>query len=225
LRLIGKLAALRVVGLLLALYAMGIDWLTSWHDMGFVGRGLLDEPAHLATALVLLGAIIRVRGRMPDPRFCWAMLICSVAIDIDHIPEALGSWALTEGTPRPYTHALWIVLVFAAAYLVARLRSRPAAALIFGGAAVGLAAHFLRDIATAPMAFWLPVSEESVQVSYWWYVLALAVLIVLPPVPARLRSGASGTSGADAGLRPGAPAADGRGEPVPAGDGGDEARQ
>jgi FkbM family methyltransferase len=194
LRLIGKLAALRIVGLLLALYAIGTDWLTSWHDMGFAGRGLLDEPAHLATALIALGAITRVHGRLPDPRFCWAMLVCSVAIDVDHIPEQLGIWALTEGTPRPYTHALWTVLVLAAASLICRRLSRRPAALVLGGAAAGLAAHFLRDIATAPMAFWLPVSEDSVQVAYFWYVLAMAALIAIPPVPSGFRLGNALTS-------------------------------
>jgi FkbM family methyltransferase len=194
LRLIGKLAALRVVALLLALYAIGTDWLTGWHDMGFVGRGLLDEPAHLATALIALGALIRVRGRLPDPRFCWAMLVCSVAIDVDHVPEQLGIWALTEGTPRPYTHALWTVLLLAAAAIFCWLLSRRPAALVLGGAAAGLAAHFLRDIATAPMAFWLPLSQASVQVPYFWYPLTMAAAIAIPPVPSGFWLGYLGMS-------------------------------
>lgn len=58
-------AAKRRVGVILALYAFGTDWLTSWHGMSFALRGLLGWPAHLTTALVILGALIRVRGTLP----------------------------------------------------------------------------------------------------------------------------------------------------------------
>ena len=54
------------MGALLALYAFATDGLTGWHSMGFVVMGLLDEPAHLATALVILGALVRVRRAVPD---------------------------------------------------------------------------------------------------------------------------------------------------------------
>ena len=108
LRWLARNAAKRPVGVVLALYAFGTDWLTGWHGMNFAMRGLLDEPAHLATALIILGALVRFRGSVPDPRFIATMLICSVAIDVDHLPAEFGSNALTNGTPRPYTHALWM---------------------------------------------------------------------------------------------------------------------
>jgi inner membrane protein len=189
--------AKRWVGVLLALYAFATDGLTGWHAMNFGMRGLLDEPAHLATALVILGALIRVRGVLPGQRFGWAMLACSVLIDLDHLPDEFGSEVLTNGTPRPYTHALWSVIVLTLAWAVARLlvirsgRSRPAAVeLILAGAACGVAAHFVRDIASAPMSFWWPVTDMAVEVPYWWYVLALAVMIAVGPVKrgARLAS-------------------------------------
>lgn len=71
-----------------------------------------------------------------------------------------------------------------ARYLALRSgRPRPAAAeLILVGAAWGVAAHFLRDIATAPMSFWWPITSMSVQVPYRWYVVALLVIICLGPV-------------------------------------------
>jgi inner membrane protein len=186
---VAALAAKRWVGALLALYAFAIDWLTGWHSMNFAMRGLLDEPAHLATALVILGALTRVRGLPPDQRFGWSMLACAVLIDSDHLPAEFGSGALTGGTPRPYTHALWTVIALALAWAVARFfalrsgRPRPAAAeLVLAGAAWGVAAHFVRDIATAPMSFWWPVTDNAVQVPYWWYVLALAVVVASGPV-------------------------------------------
>ena len=185
--MIARLAANRSVGVLLAAYAFGTDWLIAWHGLGFTLRGLIDEPAHLATALVVLGAITRFRGAPPEPKFVWTMLACSVLIDLDHVPAEFGINALTNGTPRPYTHALWTVIVLALAWAIARRLTirrgvpRPAAAeLVLAGAAWGVAAHFLRDIATAPMSFWWPVTDAAVQVPYWWYVVALLVIIALP---------------------------------------------
>ena len=192
LRWITRTAAKRPVGVLLALYVFGTDWLTGWHGMNFAMRGLLDEPAHLATALIILGALVRFRGSLPDQRFGWTMLVCSVLIDVDHLPAEFGSNALTNGTPRPYTHALWVVIALTLAWAVARFfrlqsgRPRPGAVeLILAGAAWGVAAHFVRDIATAPMSFWWPVTDLSVQVPYWWYVVALLVIIALPPTTQR----------------------------------------
>ena len=194
-RWVARLTAKRPVGLLLAAYAFGTDALIGWHGLNFTLRGLVDEPAHLATALVVLGAITRFRGSPPETKFSCSMLVCSVLIDVDHLPAEFGTNALTNGTPRPYTHALWTVMVLALAWTVARYltirtnRRRPATAeLILAGAALGTAAHFLRDIATAPMSFWWPVTDVAVQVPYWWYVVALLVIIALPPVRRRRKS-------------------------------------
>lgn len=192
------------MGVLLALYAFGTDELTGWHGMNFAMRGLLDEPAHVATALVILGALVRVRRKLPDQRFGWAMLACSVLIDIDHLPDEFGSEVLTNGTPRPYTHALWTVIVLALAWAAARFivirsgRPRPAAVeLILAGAAAGVAAHFVRDIATAPMSFWWPITDMAVEVPYWWYVLALAVIIAIGPIGRGPRRTSAATGATD----------------------------
>jgi hypothetical protein len=157
-------------------------------QLGFVPRALIDEPCHLATALVVLGAITRWRGRPPGPWFVWAMLSASVLIDVDHLPLEFGSTVLTAGTPRPYTHAVWTVAVLAGAAGVSARRSRASgtagAALVAGitaGAACGLAAHFLRDVATAPIALWWPVSSAGVRVPQLWYLLALLALAAGPP--------------------------------------------
>lgn len=187
---VGTVIAMRRAGILLALYAFATDWLTGWHDMNFVMRGLLDWPAHLATALVILGAMIRVRRGLPDQRFGWTMLACSVLIDVDHLPAELGFDGLTNGTPRPYTHALWVVIVLVLAWVTVRFfmvrcgqSRRLTVELVLSGAAWGIAAHFVRDIATAPMSFWWPVTNVAVEVPYWWYVVALAVIIAIGPIP------------------------------------------
>jgi hypothetical protein len=188
-------AAKRWVGALLALYAFATDAVIWSHNMTFTTLGLFDEVAHLATALAILGALVRIRRSVPDQRFGWAMLTCSVLIDVDHLPLEFGSSVLTNGTPRPYTHALWTVIALTAAWAIARLltiqsgRPRPATAeLILAGAAWGLAAHFARDLPTGPMSFWWPVSSMPVQVPYWWYVVALAVIVAVGPAWGRPHS-------------------------------------
>jgi inner membrane protein len=192
---LAKLTALRAVSFVLVVAIVTTDLAIAWHGFGFVTRGLVDEPCHLATALVVLGAITRVRGMPPHPKFGWSMLACSVLIDLDHLPLEFGSSILTAGTPRPYTHALWVVLVLIAGTVAARRWSRrtsapraAATALILGGAAWGVSAHFLRDIATAPMSLWWPVTTAAVEVPYWCYVLALLVIIAVPPAPSRRKS-------------------------------------
>jgi hypothetical protein len=183
------------------------DRLVRQQQLAFVPRALMDEPCHLATAIVILGTIARSRRRPPSPWFVWAMLSASVLIDVDHLPQALGTPVLTAGTPRPYTHALWVLAAAscAAAVLAARqardstaagqapgstaagqARDRRAARAaqmtgIAAGAAWGLAAHFLRDVATAQIALWWPVSSAGVHVPHYWYLLALLVLALWPP--------------------------------------------
>src|SRR6476469_7974503 len=52
-------------------------------------------------------------------------------------------------------------------------------AVIAAGAAWGVAAHFLRDVATAPIALWWPVSSAGILVPGYWYLAALLVLATL----------------------------------------------
>lgn len=191
-RWVGTAASRRWAGAFLVVYAFATDRLTGWHDMSFALRGLLDWPAHLATALVILGALIRLRGTLTDQRFGWTMLACSVLIDIDHLPEEFGSKALTNGTPRPYTHALWVLIVLTLAWATVRFfavrsgRARPITVeLILAGATWGVAAHFVRDIATAPMSFWWPVTDMAVEAPYWSYIAALAITVAVGPVRRR----------------------------------------
>jgi len=187
-----SLASLRAVSLGLVAAVAVTDLTIPWHGWGFVPRALVDEPCHLATALVVLGAITRVRGFLPTPWFAWTMLSSSVLIDADHLPLEFGSSLLTAGTPRPYTHALWVVALLTTVAVTAsrwdRRARTPVSGAVMGilaGAAWGVSAHFLRDIATAPMSLWWPVSDVAVQVPYGWYIGALVVIVAIPPVRKR----------------------------------------
>ena len=171
----------------------GIDAVLLSRSFGFVARALLDEPGHFATAVIVLGTITRWRGRAPARPFTWSMLFISVAIDVDHLPaELVRRDTLYGNLPRPYTHALWLLVLLTVIAVVAwrraRVTGRAAAALaasVFAGLAWGVGAHFLRDIATAPISLLWPVSGAWLQVPYWWYLGAMLVLVALP-VPGRV---------------------------------------
>lgn len=177
------LAAKRPVSFALAAVCVCVDRVIPWHGMGFTLRAVIDEPCHMATAVVVLGAITRLRSKPPHPTFVASMLACSVLVDLDHLPQEFGSSVLTADVPRPYTHALWVLaLLIAAAAATRRWSSKPTRAYLLAGAAWGVGAHFLRDVATAPMSLWWPISDVAVQVPYWWYVLALALMVVMLPL-------------------------------------------
>jgi hypothetical protein len=164
------------------------DSLLLSRSFGFAARALMDEPCHLATAVIVLGTITRWRGRPPSRPFTWAMLFASVAIDVDHLPSELAaSGALYGNLPRPYTHALWLLVLLAVIALVAYRRNRVSGrartalvASVFAGLAWGLAAHFLRDLTTAPISLLWPVSGAWLRVPYGWYLGAMLVLVALP---------------------------------------------
>jgi inner membrane protein len=186
-RWLAGFVAKRGVSLALAVAVVIIDRTIRWHAMAFVPQTLIAGPCHLASALVVLGAITRFRAAPLDPKFGWSMMACSVLIDIDHLPLVFGSSELTNGTPRPYTHSLAVVVVLIVATVVARSWSQraktPSSATttqILAGVAWGVGAHFLRDVATASMPLWWPVTKVGVEVPYWWYMLALLVIIAIP---------------------------------------------
>jgi inner membrane protein len=132
------------------------------------GNGLLDEVAHLATAA--LGLLVLERFVDVPRRFYVAVLIASVAIDLDHIPVYLG--LLGNRDQRPITHSLVTVIVFVVAAVVSR-RHRA----VLAGAATGLVLHFARDIAEGPPGvrmLW-PLQQTAWTASYWWFLGMIAV--------------------------------------------------
>jgi hypothetical protein len=105
-RWLAKLVSKRAVSLALIAAVVTVDHTVPWQGMSFVPRALVDEPCAVATALVVLDAITRFRGTPPNTKLGWSMLAWSVLIDIDHLPLEFGFPVLTEGTHRPYFHAL-----------------------------------------------------------------------------------------------------------------------
>jgi len=142
-----------------------------------VTTGLVDEPAHLATAAL---GLLALSTRFPTPKrraSTWSALIASVAIDLDHLPLYAGVSGIAHGG-RPYTHSLLTVaLVLLAGLTFRRLRT------VLLGVALGCALHLLRDVATGPgIPLLWPITDASVRVPYWIYfcfLLLFATIAVL----------------------------------------------
>ena len=138
-------------------------------DPPYVVVGLIDEPAHLATAALVLAAW---PGRLPRG-VVGAALAASVLIDVDHLPGALGSDVVTQDAPRPYSHSLVTPLALLAAAALAGGRAR----LVAAGAALGVACHLLRDLGGAPgVPLAWPLSTAAVSLPLPLVVLVVAAL-------------------------------------------------
>ncbi len=145
-------------------------------DLPLLGDGLLDELAHVATALLFVAA---VRPTIPRD-FLAGLIVGAVLIDVDHVPVHFGWNGLEPGGSRPYPHSLLTVAVVSVAALVARGRWRTA----LTAAAIGLVAHFFRDLAepgqngAGVMLLW-PASDHPFTLPYVVQAAALAVAAVL----------------------------------------------
>jgi inner membrane protein len=141
---------------------------------------LLDEPAHLLTAWLLL-SVLPLRRRVPWP---WA-LVGAVAIDVDHVPLYLWHVGTATENGRPVTHGLLTLLALAAAALGVRRLRVPLLGLV-----CGVALHLVRDLGTGPgVPLVWPLSDASVLVPYAWYVALLAAATVVATVGSRVTSG------------------------------------
>lgn len=136
--------------------------------------GVLDEPGHLITALLVLLAVVGGRRLAAAPVFTLTALACSVLIDLDHIPLYAGVPFVGENGSRPYSHSLTTALVLLIGWL---LTGRRWSVLL--GAAVGVCLHFVRDVASGPgvMLTW-PLSTDEVRIPHRWY-LALVLVVAL----------------------------------------------
>jgi LexA-binding, inner membrane-associated putative hydrolase len=125
------------------------DYVIQRRKPPWIVAGMFDEPAHVATALLL--------RRKPSA----AYIAGSLLPDLDHIPLALRLVHPDPSDPRPVTHCLLTVA--------------PVAALN-RGAAMGMLAHFVRDlgVGTGVPLLW-PLSRRPLRVPYAAYaVLVLA---------------------------------------------------
>ncbi len=161
--------------------------------------GALDEPAHLATAALVLLAVRRPAWLSRHRAEVAAVLAATVLIDVDHLPLYAGVNAIAPAGGRPYSHSLLTVTVLVALSLILPPGRRrwPLTG------AVGVCLHFLRDAVTGPgLTLWWPISDRSVvlpQEPYWLLLLTLAVLATGRLIPAV--QGARTTGGRRADLR------------------------
>jgi inner membrane protein len=165
-----------------ALAAVGsLDLLLAARSWSTPVVGLLDEPAHLLTAWLLLTAA-GVRRQV----LVWA-LVGSVLIDVDHVPLYAGAEVTTGGGGRPVSHSLLTLLVLLA--LAAAWRSQR---LRLVGLTAGVGLHLVRDVALGPgvPVLW-PLLRESVRVPYALY-LGLLVLAAVVATWRTLRSSPHG---------------------------------
>jgi membrane-bound metal-dependent hydrolase YbcI (DUF457 family) len=134
------------------------------YDTQFLLTGIFDWAGHLATGVVLVAAL------RPPRRVAAAILVCSVVIDVDHLPAKAGIDLLTTGTERPVTHCLLLVLVLLAAAGLTRSG-------VLLGSAIGLAGHLLRDMGTgdAGVPLLWPLSDGAAAVPFSFYVGLLAL--------------------------------------------------
>jgi inner membrane protein len=168
----GAILAVALVG---AIFALDLLWSLLEGSTGVLAYGLVDEPAHLATCVVALLAIVALTAARPPARFVAAALIASVAIDFDHLPGYLGSHAMTGSLPRPYTHSLLTVAVLLALGIALKQRDRRQVAL---GVAFGISAHLLRDLATGPgVSLLWPFSDTAVTIPYAVYAGGLLLAV------------------------------------------------
>jgi inner membrane protein len=171
--------AIALVG---AIVVLDLLWSLIEGSTGTVAYGIVDEPAHLATCLIVLLAVVALSGRRPPLPFVVAALVASVAIDVDHIPAYLGWNGLTGTLPRPYSHSLLVVLLL----LGFGHASRRTARQVSYGLAFGVAAHLFRDLATGPgVPFLWPLTDATFTLPY----AVCAALLALAALAAPARRG------------------------------------
>lgn len=169
-----RIPLLAVIGIILIVIA---DAFTTRIRVSQPVDAVFDEPAHIATGLLLLGflpASFRARYGLDG---LLGVLLGSVLIDIDHLPQEFGHEFLTRGTDRPYPHSL--LTLFIVLVVVALLRGTWRR--IGCGFAFGLATHFLRDLATNRVPLGWPLTNHGFHLPYFLYagVMLLALAMVL----------------------------------------------
>ncbi|MGE5635960.1 MAG: hypothetical protein ACM3UV_03310 [Nocardioidaceae bacterium] len=149
--------------------------------------GLLDEPAHAATAALALMCL------PPRPRGWRAgYAVASLGVDADHLPLMRRRAEITSATPRPPAHTLAVPALLGAAAL---LPSRAGALL--RGAAAGALIHLARDLATGPgVALLAPIDRRQLRLPYGVYAAALAALAVRAARPSLHAGGIGARVGA-----------------------------
>lgn len=138
--------------------------------------GARDEPAHLATSLLVLLALLGPARMRRHPVETTTMCASSVLIDVDHVPLYVDfpvDVAVAGG--RPFTHSLSTVAALGGLAGALRWRRR-----LLACASAGVGLHFVRDIATGPgLPLWWPWEQRNRSLPYQVYsrtLLALATV-------------------------------------------------
>jgi inner membrane protein len=147
---------------------LAADWALLRRRPRWIVSGLYDEPAHVATAaLVLLNLPRR------SDRWTAGFLAGSVLPDLDHVPLALSRVHPDIDDPRPATHCLLAIAPLA----LAATRTRGAPREYTAGAAAGALAHFARDLAVGTgVPLLQPLDGHSLKVPYPVYAAAVMLL-------------------------------------------------
>ncbi len=146
-----------------------LDLVRTARDWPLPVLGVLDEPAHLLTAWLVLATF---SARTTALRLLPWVLAGAVLLDLDHVPVFLGLDVSATPSGRPVTHSLvTVAALLVAAAAVRRWR------LPLTGLAVGTATQLLRDLCTGPGVplFW-PLGAD-VRLDYLAYVLVLTALV------------------------------------------------
>jgi membrane-bound metal-dependent hydrolase YbcI (DUF457 family) len=158
----------RAIALASLAVVVAADWTIDRKRPRWILVGLLDEPAHLATAVLVLVNL------PPRPtRWSKGFLAGALLPDLDHVPLALSRVHPDIDDPRPVTHCLLAVVPPA---LIGAATRGPAREYARGAAAGGLA-HFARDLAMGTGVTLLrPLDRRSFRVPYPLYAGTLAAL-------------------------------------------------
>jgi membrane-bound metal-dependent hydrolase YbcI (DUF457 family) len=170
-----RLAALGCLATVLA-----ADWVILRRRPRWIVSGLFDEPAHLATGvLVLMNLPVR------SERWAVGFLVGAALPDLDHVPLAFSRVHPDIDDPRPVTHCLLAI----APLVVAGVSTEGAARNYAVGAAAGALIHFARDLAVGTgVALFRPLDSRSLKVPYPAYaaaVVALAARAAIAPTEPR----------------------------------------
>jgi inner membrane protein len=154
----------------------GVDSVDPLGTRPLLAAALLDESAHLATALLFLRALDMQVTRSS----VLGLLLGAVMIDIDHVPlQLFGNDILTAGTNRPHSHSLLaLALVLLIGFALSGMWRRGAFCL-----ALGHASHLARDMATGGVPLLWPLSSARIEVAYSGYALMVIVAALLTTWP------------------------------------------
>ena len=143
-----------------------------------VVMGVVDEPAHLLTAWLILVAL---PGNLLKRRLGRWALVSSVAIDLDHIPLYVSDYEFSvDGRPPTLSLAFVLVVLAVSAFLRGNRRQRVV------GIALGVALHLVRDLATGPgVPLLWPVYHSSVTVPQTVYLITVVSVAVVATVRPR----------------------------------------